>query len=171
MRILYLEDNPVDAELTRHVPDGKDQRFVLDVESRLAGAIERLGGNPDYDLILSDLNLPDGSCLDLLERVQERQLSVPVVILTATGDQDAAVMALKAGADDYIVKRQDYLLRLPKALETAVDRYRAEAVRRSRFLRVLYAEDNAFDADLTRRHLAQRAPTSDWIWCTRARRC
>jgi diguanylate cyclase (GGDEF)-like protein/PAS domain S-box-containing protein len=158
LRILYLEDNPVDAELTRFALDAGDTAFVLDVETQVAGAFARLNARPEYDLVLSDLSLPDGSGIDLLRRVRELQLPIPVVILTATGDQDAAVAALKAGADDYIVKRQGYLQRLPEALNTAVARFRDEVLRRSRFLRVLYAEDSAFDADLTRRHLAQHAP-------------
>jgi diguanylate cyclase (GGDEF)-like protein/PAS domain S-box-containing protein len=158
VKVLYLEDNPVDAELTRYALDFGEQRFFIDVECQIAGAFERLERDPSYDLVLSDLNLPDGSGLDLLTRVHELRLPIPVVILTGTGDQDAAVMALKAGADDYIVKCPGYLQRLPDALETTVTRFRANLFRLPRFLRVLYAEDNGFDADLTRRHLAQHAP-------------
>lgn len=158
MRVLYVEDNPVDADLARrslakHMPD-----CVLEVVSGVAAARERLAAASAFDLVLSDLRLPDGTGLELLAHIRERGLAVAVVMLTGSGDQASAVAALKAGADDYLCKRGDYLDRLAQTLVSALARYHGASARRARPLRVLYVEHNSCDIDLTRRYFAQHAP-------------
>ncbi|MCP5159676.1 MAG: EAL domain-containing protein [Gammaproteobacteria bacterium] len=157
MKILYVEDNPVDAdlaqrELARLAPD-----FVLDTATTFQEAF-RLCQVSAYEVVLIDLRLPDGNGLDLLTHIREHQLPTAVVILTGSGYQESAVVALKSGADDYLVKRDDYLQRLPQALRDARTRYLVEVARKSYPLRVLYAEHNRFDIDLTRRYLIQHFP-------------
>ena len=153
-----MEDNPLDADLTSRELARHALNYHVDVASTLKEAHSHLVEDTPYDLILLDLRLPDGSGLDLLGDIRDRALPLATVVLTGSGDEEAAVAALKAGADDYLVKRGDYLTRLPLALETALNRFRAEAARTSRPLRVLYAEHNAADIDLTRRHLVRHAP-------------
>lgn len=157
MNVLYVEDNAVDADLVRHsLAHSRD--YTVNIAPTVKQACDRLKAAHDFDLVLTDLRLPDGSGLDLLGWIRERSQPLAVVILTGSGDQEAAVAALKTGADDYIVKQGDYLQRLPYILQAALVRHRDETARKSRPLRVLYVEHNVFDADLTRRHLAQYAP-------------
>ena len=111
-----------------------------------------------YDLVLADLHLPDGSGLDLLAEIRTRKLPLAVVIVTGLGDAELVVNVLKAGADDYVVKRSDYLNRLPQLLADALDASRAASARQSTPLRVLYAEQQASDAALALRHMASHAP-------------
>jgi len=158
MNILYIEDDARDADLTRREFARSVPHFRLDTVATQREALARLEGEPDYDLVLTDLHLPDGDGLALLAQVRERGLPLAVVVITGGGDEGSAVAALKAGANDYVVKGGDYLARLPLALENALHRFRAEADRRAHPLRVLYAEHNASDVDLTRRHLARHAP-------------
>ncbi|MGE5490215.1 MAG: sensor histidine kinase [Actinomycetota bacterium] len=158
-RVLYLEDNSMDADLVRRTLAKQAPHVGLEVVSTLAEALGRLApAVPEYEIILSDLRLPDGSGLELLAHVRERRLPVAVVILTGAGDHESAVSALKAGADDYVVKRADYRNHLIPTLAAALVRFRAEFANRARGLRVLYAEHNGFDIDLTRRHFAAQAP-------------
>jgi diguanylate cyclase (GGDEF)-like protein/PAS domain S-box-containing protein len=158
-RVLYLEDNPADADLVRRALARQAPQIMLDIVSTLAEALQRMApAAPGYDLILSDLRLPDGNGMELLAHVRGRRLPVAVVILTGSGDQDSAIAALKAGADDYVVKRDDYCLRLIHTLVAALARFRSEFSSKTRLLRVLYAEHNAFDIDLTQRHFARYAP-------------
>jgi diguanylate cyclase (GGDEF)-like protein/PAS domain S-box-containing protein len=158
-RVLYLEDNPLDADLVRRALARQAPQIALDIVPTLAEALQRMApAVPDYELIVSDLRLPDGSGMELLAYVRERRLPVAVVILTATGDQAAAIAALKAGADDYVVKRDDYCNRLIRTLAAALARFRTELASKARLLRVLYAEHNAFDVDLAQRHFAHHAP-------------
>ncbi len=158
MHILYVEDDPRDADLTRRALARSMPHWKLELATTQRQALGRLQGEPDYDLALTDLRLPDGDGLTVLSHIRERNLPLAVVIVTGGGDEKTVVAALRAGADDYVVKRDDYLVHLPKVLSDALDRYRAHADRRARPLRVLYAEPSANDVDLTRRHLALHAP-------------
>lgn len=159
MNVLYVEDDPHDADLAQHELARFAPYIKLEVAPTLREARNRLANpNAAYDLVLVDLRLPDGSGLELLEEIRERAQPVAVVILTGVGDEETAVAALKAGADDYVAKRNDYLARLPLTLEAALERFRTETARRTHPLRVLYAEHNAGDIDLIQHHLARYAP-------------
>ncbi len=125
----------------------------------IGNAIERLGrlASEPLDLVLTDMHLPDGDGLSLLNYVRESSLPLAVVVVTGMGDEETAVTALKASADDYVVKSRDYLDRLPVILESALNHYQASASRRNRPLNVLYAEDNPADTEATLHHFAVHA--------------
>ncbi|MDP2433165.1 MAG: EAL domain-containing protein [Pseudomonadota bacterium] len=158
MRVLHVEDNPVDADLTQRLLARLAPDIGLEPALSLAAARECLHDPGRYDLALVDLKLGDGSGLELLAEIRERGLPLAVVMLTGSGDQEAAIAALQAGADDYLTKSAAALERLPATLRDAWKRFHEASARRSHSLRVLYAEHNAADVDLTRRHLARHAP-------------
>ena len=99
--ILLLED---DAAL------GQGIRFALEndgVQVELCTALSQAQGilpSRDFDLLILDVNLPDGSGLDLLRDVRRRHSSVPVILLTANDLETDIVVGLESGADDYITK-------------------------------------------------------------------
>ncbi len=155
MHVLHVEDNSVDADLTRLALERAG--FRVESAANLAEAWRALEASGPFDALLADLQLTDGSGFDLLTSVRARNLSLAVVVLTGSGDERSAVAALKAGADDYLVKRDDYLRELPAILESAVAYAASQSVRR-RPIRVLYAEHGPMDIDLTRRHLERHAP-------------
>ena len=159
MKILYVEDDRRDAELTVRQLRKTAPHLQLENVSTIRDALarlERLDSDP-LDVVLTDVHLNDGDGLSLLKNIRERSLPVAVVVVTGMGDEDTAVEALKARADDYVVKRKDYLDRLPITLESALNHYRADAARRAHQLRVLYAENDFKDTEDTRRHLALHA--------------
>jgi signal transduction histidine kinase len=160
MNLLYVEDNPMDVDLVTRELARSAPAIHLDVAGTLGEAQRRLLGGDDrrYDIVLTDRRLPDGDGLSLLVLIRERHLPVAVVIVTGSGDEEFVVSALKAGADDYIIKGGDYLARLPNALTSALENYRRAVTRQTRALRVLYAEHHTQDVDLTLRHLARHAP-------------
>lgn len=158
MRVLYIEDSASDADLALRTLRRTAPDIELNVVNTLAEGFKRLAGPDCYDLLLVDLSLPDGSGLDALAHVREQRLPIAVVILTGSGDQDSAVAALKASADDYLIKQDDYLERLPRILRGAREHFRANIERGHPVLRVLYLEHNVFDIDLLRRHFALHAP-------------
>lgn len=99
--ILLLED---DAAL------GQGIRFALEREgihielcTTLAQA-QRLVANRTFDLFILDVNLPDGSGLDLLRDVRRSYPGIPVILLTANDLETDIVMGLESGADDYVTK-------------------------------------------------------------------
>ncbi|MRN38347.1 sigma-54-dependent Fis family transcriptional regulator [Neisseria sp. N95_16] len=60
--------------------------------------------NNDYSLVLTDMRMPDGSGLEVVQYIDELMLDTPVAVITAYGNADQAVEALKAGAFDYLQK-------------------------------------------------------------------
>jgi PAS domain S-box-containing protein len=158
MKILYVEDDPKDADLARRALAKSAPEIALDIVGTYQEAVARLEKVTDYDLILTNLRLPDGGGLSLLMHIRALSLPCAVVVISGKGDEETAVAALKSGADDYVVKHKDYLKILPITLENALQRHRAELDLHAWPLRVLYGEHHAADIDLTRRHLAQYAP-------------
>jgi chemotaxis protein methyltransferase CheR len=159
MRVLYVEDDPRDADLTVRSLARTAPHLVFETVSSVAEAharLARMSADP-IDMVLTDVHLRDGDGVSLLTHIRESSLPLAVVIVTGMGDEDTAVTALKARADDYVVKRKGYLERLPAILESAFNHYRADAARREKPLRVLYADANPADVEDTRRHLAVHA--------------
>ncbi len=159
MRILYVEDDLRDADITVRVLKKIAPSFNLEHVPTIEAAIERLQRPraQNFDLVFTDIHLPDGDGLKLLNYIREKALPVAVVVVTGMGDEDTAVAALKARADDYVVKRTGYLDRLVPTLESALNHYRADAARRAHLLRVLFAESNASAADEAKHHFAIHA--------------
>jgi PAS domain S-box-containing protein len=158
MNILYVEDNKLDRDLTRLDLKKSAPDFLLETVASQRDALLALEKKRDYDLVLSDMRLPDGDGLAILTHIRGRGLPLAVVIITGQGDEETAVAALKAGAQDYVVKRDGYRDHLPLILEKALECYREASIRSSQPLQVLYAEPNKSDVDLTKRHLSNFAP-------------
>ena len=102
--VLVVDDEPDLLELvsltlsrmgfrTRTAPDLEAARRLLKAES--------------FDLCLTDMRLPDGDGLDLVEWIQENRATVPVAVITAHGNVESAVRALKLGAFDFVSKPLD----------------------------------------------------------------
>ena len=157
MNILYVEDDPQDADLTRRFLAESAPHFRLDVVGTQTLAETRLE-EKRYDLVLTDLQLPQGDGISLLADIRAKDLPLAVVIITGRGDEDSVFAALRAGADDYIIKREDYLQKLPQTLTNALDRFQDQTQQKSQTIRVLYAEHNQADVDLTLRYLKKVAP-------------
>src|SRR5688500_3768054 len=118
MKILYVEDDPRDAELTKHTLARTAPHLSLETVSSVREALDRLQrlDSEPLDLVLTDVHLRDGDGLFLLNKIREDSLPLAVVIVTGVGDEETAVSALKTRADDYVVKRKGYLERLPVIL-------------------------------------------------------
>ena len=128
-RILYVEHNPVDVDLTlRHFAEVA-AHFTLEVARSSEQALALLQED-NVDLVLTDLRMPDMNALDLLKEARHRGLAVPFVIITGKGDEAAAAAALKLGAYDYIVKRDNYLSQLPHAIDNAIARSQLAQINR-----------------------------------------
>jgi len=131
IRVLLVEDNPGDARLfTELVRDTGAGLWKLVQADCLSAAIERLKREP-FDLMLLDLSLPDAEGLDTLMRARAEAPKVPIVVLTGHDDEALAVRAVRAGAQDYLVKgRLDGDL-LVRSIRYATERGRAiEALER-----------------------------------------
>jgi DNA-binding response OmpR family regulator len=97
MRILLVEDEDAIAE---PLADGL-RREGFDVERAATGEAALEAAEPD--LVLLDLRLPDTDGLDVCRRLRERS-GVPIIVVTARGEEADRVVGLELGADDYVVK-------------------------------------------------------------------
>jgi DNA-binding NtrC family response regulator len=113
--ILLVEDSEILAELIRETLQIWNAGARLSVVSNLTEARAFLAETTP-DLALIDLLLPDGLGTDLLPAERE-QATFPVVLMTASGDEQTAVEAMKAGALDYLVKSGATLTELPRIVE------------------------------------------------------
>lgn len=115
LRLLLVEDDTDTAALIQEaLSDAFGAGCVTHVAS--IAALAEIDLN-NIDLVLSDMNLPDGSGLDVLATVLNRRSDTPVIIVTGEGIIENAVLAIRQGAYDYIVKAGDYLFALPLMVE------------------------------------------------------
>jgi len=160
MKALYVEDNTIDADLVRRTLQRAQPPIDIDIATSVREAIAMLedGRAEQYGWVLFDVNLPDGDGFDVLRHVRDRRLSVVAIALTGAGDEKTVMRALKFGADDYLVKQDDYRERLANVLVHARQRYDNDRWHHDRTLRVLYAENNDHDGILTNRYINHHAP-------------
>ena len=160
VRVLYAEDNALDADLTRARFEESAPGVELEVVDSGRRCLARLA-EATYDVLLLDNHLPDMDGVDVLKELAERETALPVVMVTAAGDESLVVRVLRMGAWDYVSKDGDYIARLPAVLRNAVEEYRRQsghgyAAQRQR-RRILYVEHNPADVDLTLKHFAEHA--------------
>jgi DNA-binding response OmpR family regulator len=125
MRVLVVEDNPKMAELIRRVL--VTERSVVEVAPDGATALG-LATQGEFDVIVLDRMLPDLDGTEVVGLLRSRNITTPVLMLTALGSVEQRVGGLDAGADDYLPKpfafaellaRLRALVRRPASPETA----------------------------------------------------
>ncbi|MFE8605241.1 hybrid sensor histidine kinase/response regulator [Archangium violaceum] len=126
LRLLLVEDNPGDARLLQEeLTEVASVRFEVRHVTRMAEALAAVA-EPGLDVVLLDLSLPDGHGLSNIERMQQAAPALPLVVLTGTDDEQLAMRAMHAGAQDYLVKGQATGPLLVRALRYAIERKRSE---------------------------------------------
>jgi PAS domain S-box-containing protein len=113
--VLIIEDDPSHRELIiRSMAGNPDYQ----VDIRFAGTLLEAGESIRTkipDLVLADLNLPDGQATTLLGGVADRA-PYPMIVMTSLGDEQTAVNAIKAGAIDYLTKSPELFREIPLIL-------------------------------------------------------
>lgn len=115
-RILLVDDEPDILELMTMTL--QREGFGSDHASNVNSAIRQLHSR-HYDICLTDLRLPDGSGIEVVEHIQHSLPTMPVAVISAHGNMETAIEALKAGAFDFISKPID-LDRLRELINTAL---------------------------------------------------
>jgi diguanylate cyclase (GGDEF)-like protein/PAS domain S-box-containing protein len=124
--VLLVEDNPADARLLQEMVEASGSNdLVLRPCRRLADAFEEIESRRT-DCVLLDLSLPDSSGLDSIEALRERFPKLPLVILTGLANEDLALEALGAGAQDYLVKGSIDGAGIKRAVRYAIERKSSE---------------------------------------------
>ena len=135
IRLLLVEDNPTDVALLRDaLNENRLVKFELVHESRAGEACKRLRSEA-FDLVMTDLGLPDSTGLDTYRTIRGAAAGVPVIVLTGLDDEETGIIALRDGAQDYLVKGQLTSRALARAARYAIDKkHHQEELRQSQRL-------------------------------------
>ena len=120
--ILIIDDEVAIRESLQTLLEFEDYKVEL-AEAADQG-LALLASNT-YDLLLLDISLPDRNGLDVLEEIRERDLQLPIIMITAHGTVDNAIRAMQSGATNFISKPWDNE-KLLADVESAIARRRAE---------------------------------------------
>ena len=119
LRLLLVEDNTVDHMAFERLVEREGLPYDYRVAASIADAREILT-DEQFDIVLLDYRLGDGTAFDLLDAIDE----TPSLVITGLADTTIAVEAMKRGVYDYLAKDStgDYLTALPIVVEQTLDR-------------------------------------------------
>ena len=124
--VLLIEDNPGDARLLEEsLREAGGAGFEITHARRLSSGLEELS-NSEIDVVLLGLSLPDGQGLGTVENAIEAAPDAPIIVMTGLEDETLAVQAVRAGAQDYLVKGQMEGSWLVRSVRYAIERKRMQ---------------------------------------------
>ena len=125
--VLLVEDNSQEAEIVRlYLAKRYSRAYTIRHLKTIASALDELSIGTLPSVILLDLHLPDAKGLDGFERIARLAPGVPIIILTNFNEEKTAAQAVRAGAQDYLVKREVNAALLHRAILYAIERQRSE---------------------------------------------
>ena len=123
--VLVVDDEPDVEALFRQQfrRDLRAERFIMDFASSAPAALARVGDTREHSLILilSDINMPGMTGLEMLPKVREMRPEVPVIMITAYGDAETKRKALENGAEALLTKPIDFTV-LRSEIDTRIER-------------------------------------------------
>jgi PAS domain S-box-containing protein len=146
LSVLLLEDNPTDYRLLLEELRGAGATNLQ--LTRAEGLVEALGclDGQRFDVVLTDLSVPDSFGIATVEALLARSAETPVVVLTGSEDDRTGLAAVHLGAQDYLVKGETGGELLLRSLQYAIQRKQAELALR---------HDSAEKAEQTRKQLGR----------------
>jgi DNA-binding NtrC family response regulator len=121
--VFLIEDNDDDAALL-HRSLSLDQNIEFEVKraASLSAGLESLGQGK-YDIVLTDLKLPDSIGLDTFFKVHSAYPDVPIIVLTGLADEKSALETVHQGAQDYLIKGQITGKGLIRVIRYSIERH------------------------------------------------
>ena len=141
--ILVVEDSATQRELLKVMLDELDMDVEVAVD--LASGIELLKAN-QFDAVMLDLILPDSAGIETLIAVSSAQAWTPIVVLTSLEEEALGDEALRAGAEDYLVKGEVSQQGLSRSLRYAIERKKQSSRIYESEKRLRTTIDNSYDA-------------------------
>jgi diguanylate cyclase (GGDEF)-like protein len=127
-RVLLVEDSPVQARVVAaQLEQGWGTPKATEIAGSLAGAIEELE-HDTFNCVLLDLGLPDADGLEAVKRIRTTAPGVAIVVLSGQEDENLALLAVREGAQDYLVKGRVDPHHIVRAISYAIERKQQEAV-------------------------------------------
>lgn len=128
-KVLLIEDNPADTDLIIMAIGRADAMFQVHSVTKLNDGLAAIHGD-DWNVILSDLSLPDSQGLDTVRALRRHAPNVPNIVLTSLSSDETALKALDEGAQDYLVKDNVTTEILQRAIRYAIQRQKNSEMRR-----------------------------------------
>ena len=122
VNILSVEDNDLDFHKIKS-PLADSELVQIERAEDIGIAFERLDEKL-FDLIFVDYALPSGNALDFLATMEEKQLEIPVVVITGKGDEIVATRVIQNGAYDYLPKSRISKKSLARIIQNTLDKFR-----------------------------------------------
>src|SRR3954464_11083797 len=124
IKVLLVEDSPVDSRLLQLLlGESKTMFFSWTCATRLGDALVKLR-EEDFDVVLSDLTLPDSQGFETFQALHAQAPAMPIIGLSGTEDEIMAVKAVREGAQDYLVKGKVDTHVLTRSITYAIERHR-----------------------------------------------
>ncbi len=124
IKILLLEDDLDEAEiLTSNLSSAERVRFEVTTVQRLGDAIDQLQ-QTQFDIVLTDLNVLDSSGLDTFTMLHAQVPNIPIIVMTGMADEELALQAVGAGAQDFLVKGHYSTDLIVRSIRYAMERNR-----------------------------------------------
>ena len=124
--LLLIEDNPGDiALITELLMSVRPDEYRIESALSLAEGLKQLKDNY-YDVVISDLSLPDSDGLQIIGRLQDVEDRAPIIVMTGNDNQQVAVQAVQQGAQDYLVKGQGDGHLIGRAIDYSIERKKVE---------------------------------------------
>lgn len=132
IQILLVEDNPADVVLLEAALEGvAPAAFQVTAVEQIGAALACLAAR-SFAVALLDLGLPDSQGLATFTRLHAQAPDLPVVVLSGLQDAELAAAAVRAGAQDYLVKDQARDAELVRVIRYAIERHQLQAQLRAR---------------------------------------
>lgn len=119
VKVIVIDDNPDDRALVHRELHREHGKYELSEVSSLEQFTEFLK-NSEFDLVITDYQLGWSDGLEILREIKLRRPDVPVIMFTGSGSEEVAVLAMKAGLDDYVLKSSRQFRRLSVAVQKAL---------------------------------------------------
>jgi PAS domain S-box-containing protein len=125
VNILLVDDDPLDRRLVEVTLARSNTSVQYNVETAgtLSEATKRLS-NGSYDVLLLDLNLPDSSGIDTVQKAQDTNSDASIVVLTGLDDEEMGLEAIRRGAEDYLIKGKSLEHILVRTIRYSLERKR-----------------------------------------------
>jgi len=119
IKILIVDDDPFIRDMLGAILQASN--YDIETAENGIGAIEKFKANLGIDLIISDMNMPLMSGLELIKAIRDEGSDVPIIILTGNNEISIAIEAIRSGANDYLLKDENIqdtiLLSVEKVME------------------------------------------------------
>ena len=105
IRALIVDDDPFVSEMLAEIL--QSEGCAVETAGDGGEAYDKFHADPDFTIVISDMNMPRMNGMQLVRKLRDEKVDVPIVILTGNNEISAAIEAIKNGASDYILKDEN----------------------------------------------------------------